>query len=86
MAKSQESKSGHKQEEEFLDKVLFELHMNYVDELKRPAEDDKAAGEETGEEAADEAPESKGGADEADEAKGEDKGEEKTKNEKGGKK
>ena len=26
-------------EEEFLKKVLFELHMNYVEELKRPAEE-----------------------------------------------
>ena len=27
------------EEEEFLDKVLFELHMNYVDELKREPEE-----------------------------------------------
>lgn len=32
-----------KDEEEFLGKVLFELHMNYVEELKKPAEDTREA-------------------------------------------
>ncbi|MDH3217393.1 MAG: DUF1844 domain-containing protein [Candidatus Krumholzibacteria bacterium] len=27
-------------EKDFLDKVLFELHMNYVDEVKKPAADE----------------------------------------------
>lgn len=31
-------------ETEFLDKVLFELHMNYVDEVSRPATDTKQEG------------------------------------------
>jgi hypothetical protein len=28
-------------EREFLDKILFELRMNYVDEMKRPADEQK---------------------------------------------
>jgi hypothetical protein len=35
-------------EEEFLNKVLFELHMNYVEELKRPEQSEDGKKEETG--------------------------------------
>jgi Domain of unknown function (DUF1844) len=43
-SRTQAGRSG--EETEFLDKVLFELRMNYVDEAKRPAAPDEgAAGE-----------------------------------------
>jgi hypothetical protein len=46
------------QESEFLDKVLFELRMNYVDESKRPAEPEKgASGSESGDSQDGETPE-----------------------------
>lgn len=35
-----------KNEEDFLAKVLFELHMNYVEEIKSPADGGTEAGEE----------------------------------------
>jgi len=45
-------------ESEFLDKVLFELRMNYVDESKRPAEPEEGkAGDESGDSQSGETPE-----------------------------
>jgi hypothetical protein len=37
-------------ESEFLDKILFELHMEYVDEVDRAAKEEKEKAEETTEE------------------------------------
>lgn len=37
-------------ESEFLDKILFELHLEYVDEVNRAAEEEKEKAEETTEE------------------------------------
>jgi hypothetical protein len=41
-------------ESEFLDKVLFELHMDYVDEVNRAAKEDEEKKEKTAEEKAEE--------------------------------
>lgn len=43
-------------EQDFLDKILFELHMNYVDESGKPAEPEGADTGEKGEENKDDMP------------------------------